>query len=440
MTHPQHALAHFRAECYQTFGLRRDSLFDLLDAVLTSDRVTSLVRLSLEPVFRRGWPSLFDALTDGTLDLAALRRLWVRTLPVGERRPLWVIDGSTWPRPEAKTSPERTCCRFVTPGIPESGIMPGWEYQWLVAVPEAQGSWVLPLDIRRRSPQAGSPTQVAIAQLQAVLASYRGPRPVVVLDSHYAVAELGVAVEAVDLLARLACNRRYYRAPPPYPGIGRPRKHGPVFRLAEPATQGGIAVHQVLVDPDYGLVRIDGWTGLHTQPAPDVAVSVLRVMVAHLPRRTDPPAPLWLVWHGGSLPTDLTEVWHWYQRRFAVEHGFRFGKQDLGWTVPHLRHPQAADRWSALVGSAFWELWLARPVVSDARLPWEHAPVAGTALSPGRVRRQMAGLLARLGSPAPPPRPRGKAPGRALGARPGRAIRYPTQRRAPPAAREPASP
>jgi hypothetical protein len=128
MTSPQSPLAHFRAELYQTLGLRRDGLFDLLDALLTNERVTSLVRLSLSPAFRRGWPSLFDALTDGSLDRAALQQRWVRTLPAlpPEQRPLWALDGSTWPRPEAKTSPGRTCCRFVTPGIPESGIIPGW--------------------------------------------------------------------------------------------------------------------------------------------------------------------------------------------------------------------------------------------------------------------------------------------------------------------------
>jgi hypothetical protein len=436
MTLPQSPLAHFRAELYQTFGLRRDALTDLLDALLTGDHVPSLVRFSLEAAFRRGWSSLFDALSDGTLDPAALQRLWVQTLPSPDACPLWVIDGSTWPRPEAKTSPERTCCRFVTPGIPESGIMPGWEYQWLVAIPEPQGSWILPLDLRRRGPRAGSPTQLAIAQLRAVLATYRGERPMVALDSHYAVAELAVAVPEVDLLARLASNRRFYRAPPRYPGTGRPRKHGPVLRLADPTTHHDPDHVQTAIDPDYGTVTLALWTELHTTKAPEVPVTVVRVTVAHLPRRDTPPAAMWLVWAGTSIPLDLRVLWHAYRRRFAVEHGFRFSKQDLGWTTPRLRSPQAADRWSALVGTAFWELWLARPQVTDRRLPWERLPAPAAALSPGRVRRGMAGLLATLGSPARAPRPRGKAPGRQVGDRPGRAARYPTQRRAPPPTRE----
>ncbi len=321
----------------------------------------------------------------------------------------------------------------MTAGIPESGIMPGWEYQWLVAIPEARGSWVLPLAVSRRSLNAGTPTALAIAQLQTVLAAAgEAPeRPVVVFDSHSDVPALVRAVPAVDFLARLACNRRFYRAPPAYGGTGRPRVHGAIFRLKAPTTQGEPDRHQMDEDPDYGAVTIDVWERLHTQAAATVEVTVMRVAVAHLPRRTTAPAPLWLAWHGTTLPDDLRVVWHWYQRRFAIEHAFRFLKQDLGWTVPRRRDPAAADRWTGLLATALWELWLARSQVVDARLPWER-PVPPAHLSPGRGRRVMPGLLVPLGTPARLPRVRGKSPGRRVGDRPGRAPRYPTQRRAPP--------
>ena len=55
--------------------------------------------------------------------------------------------------------------------------MPGWEYQWLVAVPEATRSWVLPLDVARRGPAAGTPTALAIAQLRRALAARARPAP-----------------------------------------------------------------------------------------------------------------------------------------------------------------------------------------------------------------------------------------------------------------------
>ena len=124
-----------------------------------------------------------DALTEGQVHLAAVRRLLLRTLPPAPSRdlgrPLWVGDASTWPRPEAKTSPERTYCRRVSAGVPQEGIVPGWEYHWLVAVPEAEGSWVLPLDVaRRRPPPDGvTPTAVVLGQVRETLATAPAARP-----------------------------------------------------------------------------------------------------------------------------------------------------------------------------------------------------------------------------------------------------------------------
>src|SRR5262245_17027586 len=170
-TTPAAPLARFRAELYQSvLGLRRDALFELLDAVLSGDQPTSLVRHSLRPAFRRSWASACDALSDGALDVPALQRLAAQTLPAAtvEGRVLWALDGTTWPRPEAKTSAERTWGRFVTGGTPESGIVGGWEYQWLAAIPEASGSWVLPLGLARRNLAAGTATTLAIHQIRAV--------------------------------------------------------------------------------------------------------------------------------------------------------------------------------------------------------------------------------------------------------------------------------
>jgi hypothetical protein len=436
-TTPAAPLARFRAELYQSvLGLRRDALCELLDAVLTGAEATSLVRHSLVPVFRRGWAATCDALADGSLDLAAWHRLCAQTLPamVVEGRLLWALDGSVWPRPAAKTSAERTWGRFVTGGTPESGIVEGWEYQWLATIPEATGSWVLPLDLARRDLAAGTATTLAIRQVRAVQAARppAAPRPLLLLDSHYDVAALVAADLGVDLLARLAANRRFYRSPGPYQGKGAPRKHGPVFRLADPTTHEAPDRTQRDPDPLYGEVTIDVWERLHTQPAPTIELTVIRISLGRLPRREQPPKPLWLVWHGGTVPADLRTLQRWYQRRFTIEHAFRFLKQDLGWTSIRPRAPQTADRWSWLLVAALWQLWLARPLVADQRLPWER-PANGS-WSPGRVRRGFGGLLAILGTPARPPRPRGKAPGRRLGQCPGPAPRCPVLRRGPPKA------
>jgi hypothetical protein len=156
----------------------------------------------------------------------------------------------------------------------------------------------------------------------------------------------------------------------------------------------------------------------------------VRVQVAHLPRRATAPKPLWLAWVGGPLPDDLLDLWRWYTARFTAEHGFRFLKQDLGWTTVRPRDPRAADRWSWLLALGLWQLWLARGLVAERRLPWEH-PLPPERLTPGRVRRALAPELSRVGTPARPARPRGIAPGRRPGHCPGPRTRYPVVRRKP---------
>lgn len=309
-------LARFRTERYQSvLGKRRDARCELLEAVLTGEGATSLVRPSLRPAFRRGWSSTCDALADGSLDVASLRRLVATTMPpalVAERL-LWVLDGTIWPRPAAKTSPERTWGRWTGSGLPESGIVGSWEYQWLVAIPEATGSWVLPREVGRRNLAAGTATTLAIRQVRAaqVVRTLDAPPPLLVLDSHYDVGELVAADLGVDVLARLASNRRFYRAPGPYAGKGAPRTHGPVFLCAEPATHGVPDRTQTDPDPAYGTVTLEVWERLPTQAAPTVELTVIRLTLARLPRRETPPQPLWLVWHGDGLPEDLRTLWHW---------------------------------------------------------------------------------------------------------------------------------
>jgi Transposase DDE domain len=307
-----------------------------------------------------------------------LRALFARTLTgssVGEGRRVCVIDGTNWPRPAARTSPDRTWEYRPLPGWPQTGVVPACAYQWLVAVPDVAGSWVLPLDVQRRGPTAKSATQVALEQIAAVRTSQptAAPRPVVTLDSGYDLETLAHASVDADLLVRLIKSRVVYRPPVKRPGRGRPRLHGTPFRLADKRTHGKPRQSAQLDHPLYGEVHIDLWSDLHVRGAPDAPFSVIRVQVERLPKMKQRPYPLWLAWIGGPLPADLSALWHWYLRRFTVEHAFRFFKQTLGWTTVRPRDPEAADRWSWLMAGACWQLWLARPIVSDVRLPWEHA-------------------------------------------------------------------
>jgi len=105
-----------------------------------------------------------------------------------------------------------------------------------------------------------------------------------------------------------------------------------------------------------------------------------------------------------------------YLRRFSIEHGYRFDKQDLLWTAPYVRTLEQMERWTDVVAA------------QAQRLPWEDPT---RPLSPRQVRRVLARIIAQEGAPAAPPRPRGQSPGRARGAVVRRAPRHPVIRTGP---------
>ena len=74
--------------------------------------------------------------------------------------------------------------------------------------------------------------------------------------------------------------------------------------------------------------------------------------------------------------------------------------------------------------AAFTQLRLARACVADLRLPWERR-YEPARLRPMRVHRAVSALLAHVGTPAEPPKPCGRSPGRPKGRLSGRAERYP---------------
>jgi sugar (pentulose or hexulose) kinase len=68
----QHLLT-FRLQIHASFTFRADALFELIKAVLFSP-VHSAVEASLSPAFRRRFASVYDALRQGRIDRAELRK------------------------------------------------------------------------------------------------------------------------------------------------------------------------------------------------------------------------------------------------------------------------------------------------------------------------------------------------------------------------------
>ncbi len=170
-------LRTFRSELFGCLGLRRDAQFELVDALLASPQVGSLPHLSLLPLHRRGWGSVYAALVDGRLDAEALRAVMTRH-PLADGQPIYAVDVSVWPRCDAEASPERGYSDHPSRHSAGQPIVAGWAYQWLAQLGFARDSWTAPVDVRRVRPTENA-NDVAIEQIRALvggLATWGRPR------------------------------------------------------------------------------------------------------------------------------------------------------------------------------------------------------------------------------------------------------------------------
>lgn len=235
----------------------------------------------------------------------------------------------------------------------------------------------------------------------------------------------------MQILVRLRSDRVFRRTPPPHvhnPKGGRPARHGGEFVFGDPATWGAEHVETRTDTRLYGSATARAWDRMHPRlqrrsawadhdgPMPIIEGTVIRLSVAHLPSG-GVNKPVWLWWSRvDATAVDIDRCWRMFLRRFDVEHTFRMFKQTLGWTRPHLRDPNAADRWTWLILVAYTQLRLARPLTTDLRRPWEK-PAAPQRLTPARVRRGFRNIRTKTGSPAAAPKPTRPGPGRPVGSR-----------------------
>ena len=332
-------LKAFRQAAYDHLCRAKDATFELTDAVLLTRNAYCLADFSLSPVFRRKWPSIYEALQDTRPQRRKLMRLYIEQMP-SQGRIILAGDHTAWPRPEAVTLQERTMEHYCTSGVPGNPpIAKGEGYSTIAWIPQAQGSWALPLR-HERITSWESPIDKAVWQLKQVC-QYLPVRPISLWDSEYGCAPfvLKTAEIAVDKLMRLRSNLCLWGTPPAYLGKGRPRIHGDKFKLNDPQTWKQPVQILEVDDPKLGRLRISLWENLHFRKASKHPMSLLRVERLCERRSGKLAQPLWLAWIGEQMPA-LSEVWRLYLRRFAIDHWYRFAKQRLHWTLPKLSTPK----------------------------------------------------------------------------------------------------
>lgn len=98
-------LQDFRSARSAAMNRRADALFEATDALLASAPMAALPHLSLVPLHRRGWGSVYAGLAHGRINVDALRDA-LAALPWGGAA-ISAVDVSVWPRCDAETSPAR---------------------------------------------------------------------------------------------------------------------------------------------------------------------------------------------------------------------------------------------------------------------------------------------------------------------------------------------
>ena len=423
-------LQEFRQQVYDLLNFAQDATFELTDAVLTTRNVYSLAEFSLSPFFRRKWSSIYEALQDCRPNRNKLMRLYIKQMP-SQERPVLAVDHTAWARLHSPTLQDRTYEHHPSAIASNKPISIGQGYSTIAWIPEAQGSWALPLR-HERITSWENPNSKAAWQIQQVC-KYLRIRPLILLDSEYGNASLlnqTAQIEA-DFLMRIRSNRCLYSAPPAYTGKGRPRKHGQKFKLNDSSTWWAATETVAVEDSKFGQLQVRMWSDLHFSGSASQAMQLILVERIVSEPSQSKSQPLWLVWVGQEMPP-LAEIWRQYLRRFAVDHWYRFLKQRLHWTLPQLSTPQQSERWSDLMPILTWELWLARDLVAQHHLRVQK-PLSN--LTPGRVAESFALLLPEIGTPTVSPKPRGKSPDWQVGNKRTKKTRYPvvkkgkTQRR-----------
>jgi hypothetical protein len=409
-------LVEFREVVYtRVFQKRRDTLFDTLDALLLGGTFTSFAYLSQSERFQRKWPSLYAAVEDGQVDTQALCQLLVEQLPQTGIC-VFPLDSTSWSRPRSRVLKDLQYVYQASSDVDGGHITVGYSYSLLEWCAETHTSWSLPLDVRRISSEQTA-QDVGVAQIQALAEARRDcleSLDIVPADGKYGNGRFLSRVSGlrVGIVTRLRSDRVFYRPAEPTPGKrGRPSKYGKRFACKDEQTWGTPDEVQAFEDEHYGKVCLQRWNSLRDKRAPGLTLDLIRAQV-HL-EKEKPPEAVWFAWlppvnPPAGIAITASIIWTAYVNRWPIEPGVRFRKETLGWTLPRFQSAETGDTWTQLVALAHWMLFLARPIVQDQPLPWQKAQ---THLTPQRVRQSLGAIFLQIGTPAQPPKLRGKSPG-----------------------------
>ena len=173
-------LEQFRYTLYQNLDKRADTIMELLDAIGSMPKASSVVEYSLFPAFRRSYSTIFKAIDETTLREKWLAEQIIPYLPRPRYWPFWLlmVDVTPNPRPYAQTLADRSM--VYQPEVVK-GKLPvtiGHAYSTVVVGLEEEAgltpSWVVPL-LTGRVQSADDKEMVGAKQIETLLQDARFP-------------------------------------------------------------------------------------------------------------------------------------------------------------------------------------------------------------------------------------------------------------------------
>lgn len=444
---------NFRDSVYRFFPSRRDAAMELVDALSSNKTASSVVALSLSPLHRRNYCSITRVLdeympkcsVEALQQNRGLTNLLSSLCPSVQQRGfhLFAVDCTPEPRIFSPTLEDRSYVYAPNAVCGNKPVTIGHKYSIATYLPEKPDTntppWLIPLactriDTTQHAELAGMEQIAACIKSQK---AFTNQLAVSLGDTAYNNPLcLGIAKNNVNQVhvSRSRNNKKFF-----YPYTtdeitdaqkrGRPKTYGDTHQLNDPATwrtpDESIELSQISARGNEHIIKIDCWNevimrGRKSTKLSDYPLRLLRVQVYKASGELLFKRPLWLTAAGKRrMELSMSDIFNSYRRRFDIEHFFRFGKNRLLMDkiqTPDVRHEES---WWQLVMIAYTQLYLSRSLVNSFPNPWEQYLPAfksnATIKSPTQVQNDFERIIRMIGTPAQPPKPREKAPGRMLG-------------------------
>ncbi len=441
----------WRTQLYSALSFRRSSVMELLDSNASNLQASTVAELSLNPLFRRNYNSLYKGIQDFLPPpnhpnyqkaVDGLFSVVSATVPEPVNRQFYLfgVDVTPCPRPYSATLPDKTYIYQPNPIKGNKPINIGHAYSVVAALPErgetGNTPWSIPLS-GQRVPSGEKDISVAQKQLKTILnhssVPWKGKLSVLVVDSLYSQRNfLGEQVKSDNLvtITRVRSNRVFYRQFIPSDSRanspGHPRWYGDKFYLKDETTWGepDEVIHSTFTTKRGRKLnlKICGWNQLlmrgtfaykmHKHP-----FRLLQVVVSDETGQSFW-KPMWLIVIGSRRhELSLQECHEAYGQRYDLEHLFRFGKQKLLMTAYFTPEVHHEENWFQLTLLSYVNLWTARKLATVLPRPWEHylTQTESVKITPSLVQRDFYRIISSLGTPAKSPKRRGYSPGRIKG-------------------------